>query len=198
MKPTAKRRLGKSEREKASLSVHPLAAERRLKRAIAWHQQPGGQTWACQTDSLGRSRTQLQALLRTIQATTLACAGASGMQFPFLATAPGPLRNRVFDAYEQYLSPLRADDFTLELRPSVEKLHHDIVAIVDRSKREKSPYYLQRCGAFEAAKAYLGTGHLNPQLAQALAKLICDLYIKVERGPSVAVILPDPRRNTVL
>lgn len=115
-----------------------------------------------------------------------------------LATAPGPLRNRVFDAYEQYLSPLRADDFTLELRPSVEKLHHDIVAIVDRSKREKSPYYLQRCGAFEAAKAYLGTGHLNPQLAQALAKLICDLYIKVERGPSVAVILPDPRRNTVL
>ena len=98
-----------------------------------------------------------------------------------LAMAPGPLRNRVIDAYEQYLSPLRADTFAPELRPSFEKLHHDIAAIADRSKQGRAPYYLERFGACDAAKAYRGIGHLNPQLAQTLAKLICDLYMKVER-----------------
>jgi hypothetical protein len=32
-----KKTLGLNTNRKASLSVHPLAAERRLKRAIAWH-----------------------------------------------------------------------------------------------------------------------------------------------------------------
>lgn len=39
VKLTVKKRLGKSENEKASLSKHPQAAARRLKRAVAWHKQ---------------------------------------------------------------------------------------------------------------------------------------------------------------
>src|SRR5208283_5228894 len=49
-----KRRLGKSEAEKASLSLHPLAAERRLKRAVAWHKR------VCdEEDTVGLCRAEL-------------------------------------------------------------------------------------------------------------------------------------------
>ncbi len=88
-------------------------------------------------------------------------------------------RERVIDAYRDYLSPLRPEAFPAAPRVIFEKLigaRHDLEhKVVEKT----DPYLLEVRGSLECAKSYQ---YLSPQVARRLAKLICELDTAVQRA----------------
>ncbi len=95
-----------------------------------------------------------------------------------LATSNDKLRERVLDAYEDYLSILMPKEFPdQETRQMFETIEAKVKAIKDRIERNPDDEPLRRRGQ---SRLEIAKHRLAYRAAAELAKLIANLYFKVE------------------
>jgi hypothetical protein len=94
----------------------------------------------------------------------------------YLATMPGSLGERVFDAYRDYLAPLRCEDFEGEARQNFEMLRKSVEERIDQATRSPEPWNLElHGGRWEIAKR-----RIREKTAQKMAELICSIHRRIE------------------
>ncbi|MGA8643651.1 hypothetical protein, partial [Candidatus Binatus sp.] len=97
-----------------------------------------------------------------------------------LATSDHKLRERVLDAYEEYLSVLIAKEFPdQETRKMFEEIEAQIKSIEDRIDRKPGAYESLLRNKIQTP-IQIAKQTLDYRAARRLAKLIVNLYFKVE------------------